>query len=268
MIQNTFIAFLGWSFLWTIVLILPPGSKEIATAYRFNFLHGVICCSIATLCLNGFVPHNVASMCTVSYFIVDFANILLNDFYFKVPSYQNAQNRRVEYAHHIFCCFVGLMCEAYFKDFCTFENNPFVQLMYSEFSTPFLMAWRYSKHDFFGFLFVVSFVLCRLVYHGLYFVPECISRCHPSVGYGFGVPYNIMNASSWDCRELEWWSIGTEWTMKEYLLVGDFGLGLVLESMDWDLVRGFALGLIKNRLELCGRQESRSVETEWVADGY
>lgn len=31
-----------WSLLWIILLVLPPGSKAINSAYRLNFVHGVL----------------------------------------------------------------------------------------------------------------------------------------------------------------------------------------------------------------------------------
>ncbi len=65
--------------------------------------------------------------------------------------------------------------------------------MYAEFSTPFLMLWRYYTYDIFGLLFMISFFACRIVYHCMIFIPECITNCHPSVGYGFSIPYVLLN---------------------------------------------------------------------------
>lgn len=148
---------------------------------------------MATLCLMGYVSESVTTVCTLSYFIVDFINIIINDFYWKVKSYQSPQNRKVEYFHHIFCCTLGLMSEFRYKEYCTFDRNPFVQLMYAEFSTPFLMAWRQTGSDALGGLFILSFFACRLVYHGGFLIPECMRRCHWSVGYGFGIFYDLLN---------------------------------------------------------------------------
>lgn len=185
--------FFGWSLLWIILLILPPGSTAINTAYRLNFIHGVLSSIFAYIALEEIIPASAATMCTISYFVIDFLNILLNDFIFKVPSYQNPQNRRVEYFHHLFCLFVGVMCEMRHMDYCHFSKQPFLYLMFAEFSTPFLMLWRYFGSDILGLLFVVSFFACRLVYHGLYFLPQCINVCVPMIGYGFTVPYMAMN---------------------------------------------------------------------------
>lgn len=185
--------FIYWSILWIILLILPPGSKAIPTAYRSNFLHGIISSVVAYCALEDMIPASLATMCTISFFVIDFVNILLNDFVFKVPSYQNPQNRRVEYFHHMFCLFVGVCCETIHMDVCTFQKQPFLYLMYAEISTPFLMMWRYFGYDFLGFLFVTSFFACRIIYHGVYFMPQCINLCIPLIGYGFSVPYMLMN---------------------------------------------------------------------------
>ena len=185
--------FVCWSVLWIILLIVPPGSTAINTAYRLNFIHGVISSIVAYLALEDLLPSSLATMCTISYFIIDFINILLNDFIFKVPSYQNPQNRKVEYFHHLFCLFVGLCCETIHMDVCTFQKQPFLYLMFAEFSTPFLMLWRYYNTNILGFLFVLSFFACRIVYHGFFFMPQCISLCIPLIGYGFSIPYMFMN---------------------------------------------------------------------------
>jgi hypothetical protein len=92
---ETSVAFLGWSAIWILTLILPPGSRAINSAYRINFLHGLLSSVVAALSLMEYVDTNLATTATISYFIVDFVNILLNDFYFKVKSYQ------VEYIHLI-----------------------------------------------------------------------------------------------------------------------------------------------------------------------
>lgn len=182
-----------WSLLWIVIINIAPGPKEIVTAYRLNFWHGLLSSLAALLCILGYIPEQMASPCTISYFLVDFVNIMLNDFVHKVPSYQSPPNRRVEYAHHILCFIVGITSEIAFKDQCSFTTNPFIRLMFAEFSTPFLIAWRQYGGDLLGGLFVVSFIACRIIYHGLMFIPECVRSCKPIVGYGFAIPYNLMN---------------------------------------------------------------------------
>jgi hypothetical protein len=66
--------------------------------------------------------------------------------------------------------------------------------MFAEFSTPFLIAWRYAQSFPLGVAFIAIFIGCRVFYHGLYYIPLCMRSCHPVVAYGFGVPYNLMNA--------------------------------------------------------------------------
>ena len=191
--METLLVFALWCGVWILTLVVPPGSKEIFTAYRINFLHGLTGSVMAILALLGVVDDNVATMTTVSYFMVDFVNILINDFYHRVPSYQSPSARKVEYVHHILCCTVGIMSELMYDQFCTFKRNPFILLMFAEFSTPFLIAWRYTQNTFLGVLFITTFIGCRIVYHGLFLIPDCMRSCHWSVGYGFGVPYDAMN---------------------------------------------------------------------------
>jgi hypothetical protein len=182
-----------WSFVWVVLLVLPPGSRAINTAFRLNFVHGVISTAVALLCMSGYISESVTTTATITYFVVDFVNILINDFIFKVPSYQKPTARKVEYFHHCFCFFVAAMCEYRYKDFCIYAKNPFVRIMLAEVPTPFLIAWRYTEFFGLGVAFGVAFLLVRLGYQGLILVPEFISECHYSVGYGFGVPYNLMN---------------------------------------------------------------------------
>jgi len=187
-------AFIFWSFIWVIVLNIPPGSRAITTAYRFNIVHGVVCSVAAFLCVHDYLPDTFTAMITISYFIVDFVNNLLNDFVFKVKSYQPPAQRRVEYFHHIFCCFVGISCEFYYRDCCNFVRNPFIKLMFAEVSTPFLMLWRiYPDNNLVGCLFLAVFICNRIIYHGLIFVPDCINSCNKLVAYSFGIPYDAMN---------------------------------------------------------------------------
>jgi hypothetical protein len=185
--------FVIWTAVWVVTINIPPGSKAIPTAYRLNFLHGLLSSLVAVACLLGYVPVEVTTPCTLSYFAVDFINIILNDFVHKVPSYQSPGARKVEYCHHILCFFVGMTAELRYKELCNMTLNPFVKLMFAEFSTPFLILWRNYDNDILGGLFVLAFIACRLIYHGLYFIPECARECHPSVGYGFGIPYTLMN---------------------------------------------------------------------------
>ena len=190
---NATVPLISWACVWILTLILPPGSRQIQTAYRINFLHGVISSIAAALAIFNVIEYHYATTATISYFFVDFINISLNDYYFKVPTYQSPAARKVEYVHHILCFTVGIMSEIMFQDFCTFKRNPFVFLMLAELSTPFLIAWRSTNNTFIGILFVLSFIGSRIIYHGFFLIPDCMRSCHYSVGYGFGLPYNAMN---------------------------------------------------------------------------
>lgn len=183
------ISFSCWSLLWIILTVIPPGSSDVYTSYRLNFVHGILCCFFATLGLFRFIPPHYATMSTISYFIVDFVNIMINDFIFKTKGtliinayililiytyikhtgYKKPAARRLEYFHHIFCCSVAITSEIYHTRFCTFDLNPFLQLMFAEFSTPFLSAWRMHEKSQMGpllaKLFVLAFIACRIVYH-------------------------------------------------------------------------------------------------------
>ena len=184
---------LGWVALWIILINVPPGSKATFTSYRINFIHGILCSLATFLVLLEYLPSSLATSCTTSFLLIDLCNNFINDFIWKVPSYQSIQNRRVEYFHHFLCMLVGYMSENYGTVLCTFKSNPFVNLMLAELSTPFLMAWRYYKYNYLGAIFSIIFFAVRIVYHGLFFIPKCINSCPPLVGYGFGIPYNVMN---------------------------------------------------------------------------
>jgi hypothetical protein len=175
------------------VLLIPPGSKEILSSYRLNFLHGVMSSSLAILAINNLVSESFASMTTISYFTVDFINMIFNDFFFKVKSYQTNNARKIEYAHHILCCSLGVISEFYYKKYCTFQMNPFIYLMFAELSTPFLIAWRHYNYDILFILFAIIFFCCRIIYHGFYLIPKCIELCEKSISYPFGIMYDLMN---------------------------------------------------------------------------
>lgn len=186
--------FILWSLVWIVVLNIPPGSKEIMTAYRLNFVHGLLSSVMAIIGLFDVLPEPLVTMTTISYFFVDFVNIMLNDFVFKVKSYQPPTARKVEYLHHILCFTVGMSSELTYKKYCTFKTNPFIKLMFAELSTPLLMAWRvYPENDLYGYGFAVLFFFARILYHGFIYVPDCIRSCNKTIAYSFGVPYNLLN---------------------------------------------------------------------------
>ena len=183
-----------WSALWILLLVLPPGSTAINTSYRLNFSAGILATASCILVKYDVFPESFATMCINTYFFIDFINIMINDFVLKVPSYQSPQNRKMEYFHHLFCLFFGIVSEYTHHWVCTFDHNPYVEIIiFSEFSTPFLMAWRYFNSDLLGILFFAVFVICRIWFLGVYVLPDCIRYCHPAAGWGFSIPYYSLN---------------------------------------------------------------------------
>ncbi|KAJ1428836.1 hypothetical protein B484DRAFT_449689 [Ochromonadaceae sp. CCMP2298] len=188
-------SFFFWAALWVCCLVIPPGSTEIVSSYRLNFLHGLISSVVAVCCMFDLVGDRFATMCTISYFCVDFLNILLNDFYFHAKSYQTPSGRKAEYFHHIFCFSSALYCELHWKQYCSLDKNPFVLFMLAELSTPFLIAWRYYPTNLMGAIFAVVFFAVRIVYHGCYLIPEYMRRCDAYRAFMvFALLYNGMNA--------------------------------------------------------------------------
>lgn len=182
-----------WSAVWIVILTIPPGSREITTAYRINFWHGVISSVAALLCMAKLLPESITTPITLTYFVIDFINNLLNDFYFKVPSYHVGSGRMMEYFHHILCFSLGFASELFYKQVCGFDHNPFVELMLAEVSTPFLMLWRINPSRPKLILFTCVFFCNRILYHGLYFIPECIHQCEKFTAFGFAFLYDGMN---------------------------------------------------------------------------
>ena len=205
--MDSWLVFSLWSILWILMLVLPPGSSSKYSLYRLNFVHGIICCSAATLAIYDFIPENIATTSSTAYFVVDFINMIVNDFVFKVESYQKPAQRKIEYLHHILCGGVAIVSHIpSIVGLCYFEHkeaprNPFLFLMYAEFSTPSLMLWRYYDEKYPGSLlsvilfikFYIAFILCRILYHAFMFVPECIEKCDKTLAYAVGIPYNLMN---------------------------------------------------------------------------
>lgn len=175
------------------MLNIPPGSTEIISAYRLNFLHGLLSSVVAFLCMFGYLHEDFTTMCSVSYFFVDFINIIMNDFVWKVKSYQTPSARKVEYFHHILCGGFGVFCQVYYKQVCTLDENPFVKFMLAELSTPFLIAWRYYPHNALGAIFAVLFFGVRIVYHGGFLIPTFMEQCNRTVSFRFGALYTAMN---------------------------------------------------------------------------
>jgi hypothetical protein len=185
--------------VWAVVLNLPPGSTTITASYRLNFLHGLISSIVALMCLSNQLDENFTAMCSVSYFVVDFINILINDFIWKVSSYQTGSARKMEYFHHILCGGCGVFCQLYYKEMCVLDRNPFIQFMLAELSTPLLIIWRNYPSKMLLTVFAVVFFAVRIVFHSGVFIPSCVKVCglnSKPIYYGmwfFSIFYTLMN---------------------------------------------------------------------------
>ena len=186
-------SFIFWCVVWTVTLNIPPGSTQIISAYRLNFLHGLLSSIVAFMCMFDILHEDFTSMASITYFIVDFINIVFNDFIWKAKSYQTPSARKVEYFHHFLCGGFGIFCQLYYRQVCTLDRNPFIKFMLAELSTPFLIAWRYYPHNALGIIFAILFFCVRIIYHGTYLIPDCMKYCNYNVSFRFGVLYTLMN---------------------------------------------------------------------------
>lgn len=182
-----------WCVVWTVILNIPPGSTQIIAAYRLNFMHGLLSSIVAFMCMFGLLHEDFTAMASITYFVVDFINIVLNDFVWKAKSYQTPTARKVEYFHHFLCGGFGVFCQLYYKEVCTLDQNPFIRFMLAELSTPFLIAWRYYPHNALGIVFAILFFCVRIIYHGTVLIPSCMQSCNYTVSLRFGVLYTLMN---------------------------------------------------------------------------
>ena len=159
-LNNILQTFVFFTLIWTILLALPPGSKSTTSAFRLHFIHGLISSIFAIMYIWGKVPDYYPTMASTSYFVVDLCNMILNDFLYKVKSYQQGDNRIIEYMHHSLCGFVliVLQYDHFAPKICNFQENPGPGMMLAELSTPFLIAWRAYPNVYIAFLFLVMFV--------------------------------------------------------------------------------------------------------------
>eukprot|EP01031_Cornospumella_fuschlensis_P031723 gene31723-38340_t len=185
--------FLISSVLWILILIMPPGSKTIEASYRLNFAQGLVCSVLAILSIYDILPESITIMACTAYFFVDTVNKLLNDFVFRVPSYQKGVVRIVEYLHHFLSLTVAIYSELYYKDVCDCSQNPVLRIALAELSTPFLVAWRQTKSDVMGGLFVIVFIAVRIVYQGGVLIPFIINKCASPIIPVFSLVYVGLN---------------------------------------------------------------------------
>lgn len=214
-----------WSALWIVLLRMGEGTYADTSSYRLHFWHGVLSSFVAFLCLQGVISEVATTPCTLSYFVVDFVKNLLQDYYYKLPSYQKGTQRMAEHGHHIFCFTVVYLSVAHLSHFCYADKisiSPAVQLMFAEFSTPFLQIWRVSMSGTslmtvflpfmsksanqltsksenipspgLGVIFLLAFIACRFVYHACMVLPFLAKNCETYYnGVIFQYLYNLMN---------------------------------------------------------------------------
>lgn len=189
--------FILWMVIWLVTILITPGPKAIETAYRLNFWHGLISTVLVVSILFGYrLPFNMTesfvTMCPTAYFVVDMIKNLLNDFYFKVPSYHSPSNRYMEYVHHVLTLSVFVYSELYHTTLCSFTSNPMINLLLAEASTPFLILWRQTNYKILGVVFTIIFFFVRIVYHCFVFIPSALVSCHWHIAVIF---FGIMYAS-------------------------------------------------------------------------
>lgn len=190
-LNNFHINSLMWSYAWRQILILNPGPKEISSTLRLHFLQGIISSGLAILCLFDYMSEDFTISCVLGYFITDLSNMIINDFYYKVKSYHTFNARIIEYFHHSLCIIVCLLTNKYYKKYCLVDKNPVITLMLAEISTPFLMAWRWTKQKniILGSLFFISFIGIRTIYQCIFFMPYIFNLCNYIIGYTLIIPY-------------------------------------------------------------------------------
>ncbi|RYH19012.1 hypothetical protein EON65_26540, partial [archaeon] len=139
------------------------------------------------------LPESITVMACTAYFFVDTCNKLINDFIFRVPSYQKGLVRIVEYLHHFLSLAVAIYSEIYYKQVCDCTQNPVLRIALAELSTPFLVAWRQTKSDLMGGVFVLVFIAVRIVYQGGVLIPYILHTCMSPIIPFFSFVYVGLN---------------------------------------------------------------------------
>ena len=188
-----------WLCVWTFLLLIPPGPAIKFSNYRLNFVLGMIAPLAAMLYKFNIIRDVAVTPIMVSYFIVDTLHNIINDFIWKTPCDRKSTDRFLEYFHHIMCLSICLYSDFFARDVCLDLNeNPFIDMMLAEISTPFLMLYRIYKITstqglLAVFCFVPLFVSVRLLYHGFWSVPNIFMKCECWPVKVTGVLYISMN---------------------------------------------------------------------------
>ena len=186
--------YMFFTFIWIILLLAPPGPKATNSTYRLHFIHGLLSSFLAILYIWGKVPDYYPTMASTSYFVTDLCNMLCNDFYHKITSYQQGNNRLLEYIHHSLCgsVLIALQFDHFSPKICTFPENPGPSMILAELSTPFLIAWRAHPNVYMALLFFIAFVAVRLIYQCAIYIPYLMSTCNIYVSILCCAPYAIL----------------------------------------------------------------------------
>ena len=200
----------GFMLFWCILLHMKDGARDDRSSYRLHLWHSTIS---SYLCIHSFLypgryPEYAVIACSLSYFLVDLNNMLFNDVVYRVGGYQKKSARLMEYFHHILS--IGATGAAAFNitqicdmqalrvAFTTGPMNPLLRFALADVSTPFLMLWRRGNQQstLWYTIFVILFILVRIVYHGFYFVPTLYQVCpNERVQYGL-IAYQAIQVVS------------------------------------------------------------------------
>jgi hypothetical protein len=195
--QEFYVFLLMFVFFWCGILHMKEGARAEASTLRLNYWHGMIS---SYLVIHAFwkpqaYPEKVVIACSLSYFVVDLENMIMNDFVYKVGGYQKKTARVAEYFHHILSILATFGCATALDSVCDLStdhmrfqgpHNPLIRFALADLSTPPLVMWRKSGHSslFWYSIFACLFIAVRVFYHGIYFVPRMYHGCNQMVKVG------------------------------------------------------------------------------------
>ena len=189
---------------------MKDGARDEQSSYRLHLWHSMISSYLVihSFLYPGRYPEYAVIACSLSYFLVDLNHMVFNDLIYRVGGYQKKSARAMEYFHHILSigatgtaafnitsvCDMGAMRAA----FDTGPMNPLLRFALADVSTPFLMLWRRGgqQSTLWYTIFVILFIMVRIVYHGFYFVPAMYDVCpNERVQYGL-IAYQAVQVVS------------------------------------------------------------------------
>ncbi|KAL3662578.1 hypothetical protein V7S43_012431 [Phytophthora oleae] len=168
-----------WAVLWTLILnVVPTGAKGRNHIITLNAAHGIVSTISSTITLYFALDTTVSVAVSLSFFLVDLVAMVHSDGLRNLLSLR--QSRLMDYAHHIFGLYWGVMlfvkeatvCDASF-------GNPYVWIQTNEVSTGFYNWYRLTDSTVAGALFASSFFLSRVVFNTVYIIPRVVNHCQP-----------------------------------------------------------------------------------------